>query len=596
MKRNKLIAILMELELHVVNSLKRNLKMHLKEEEELGIKWEPWQTAKLRDLERLIESNKRIEEEITPVVEEVRKEFKKSIRQQLEEAFEIGKRKVTEEVIKIKNKLFGKKKEIEAPKELQPNFPEEPEISLPKEEKQIINPEIFTKEKPTPEDIKKIKEFEETEDPQEKHFFRTNDDKLEALIEETERSIDEPTKAVTRFIKDKYKEILEKAQVGIVTGTLTLEKAMDMAIEEFVRNGVTNIEYKDGSRRNIQSYVEMALRTANHRAFLMGEGKKRQELGIHTVLSSQAVTTCPICLKWQNKVMVDDVFSGGTRDEAEELKVPLVSEAMEDGFLHPNCIHNLLTYIPGISTIPKDVNQDEAKRLYELQQKQRKLELEIRKLKRENEGISDKEQIQDNKRRIKELGDEIKATIDPKQRREKEREVNRIHDIAKEKEYSKDKNDRKLKMDINTDAKGAIYGAYNDDNDPGQIKRDAHAELFYNELKNRNKEHLINQISNNAKIDKETVKRAYNHVFINKYDLGAGLDNFNPDYDMAESWRRLSEGKNIQVHDKIMLEHEALESIYMNEYNLKYTEAHDKTNLKYNYQQALDKWKESLND
>lgn len=60
-----------------------------------------------------------------------------------------------------------------------------------------------------------------------------------------------------------------------------------MATEEFLRKGIDCIEYKDGKRVNIASYVQMALRTAATRSYLQGEAKGRDELGIDTVLVSQ---------------------------------------------------------------------------------------------------------------------------------------------------------------------------------------------------------------------------------------------------------------------------------------------------------------------
>ena len=39
------------------------------------------------------------------------------------------------------------------------------------------------------------------------------------------------------------------------------------------------------------------------------------------------------------------------------------------------------------------------------------------------------------------------------------------------------------------------------------------------------------------------------NIFINEYMLYEGRRRFDPDYDMAESFRRLREGKNIQEHD-----------------------------------------------
>lgn len=48
-------------------------------------------------------------------------------------------------------------------------------------------------------------------------------------------------------------------------------------------------------------------------------------------------------------------------------------------------------------------------------------------------------------------------------------------------------------------------------------------------------------------------------IFEDKHDLEKGHTYFDPDYDMAESFRRLRTNDDIQPHDIILLRHEALE-------------------------------------
>ena len=139
-------------------------------------------------------------------------------------------------------------------------------------------------------------------------------------------------------------------------------------------------------------------------------------------------------------------------------------------------------------------------------------------------------------------------------------------------------------------ASGAIKGALNNKNDPEGLKRQAHAEQYYLSMRNSEKNDIISAISKNSNIDRKRVAKMFEHLIINKYELDEGFTNFAPDYDIAESIRRLREGKNIQEHDKILVQHEAFESDLMNEKGLSYEEAHNLANKKYNYQEALDKW------
>lgn len=144
---------------------------------------------------------------------------------------------------------------------------------------------------------------------------------------------------------------------------------------------------------------------------------------------------------------------------------------------------------------------------------------------------------------------------------------------------------------------GAVYGAWNDRNDPYNKERDRHAQEFYESVRNRNKQHEIVKVSNNSGLSQSDVEKIYNHIFINEYDLEDGRKRFDPNYDMAESWRRLSEigGKNIQPHDLVMLNHELMEHDLM-EKGMKYDEAHELTNKTYNYQKAWIDWMKGKGD
>lgn len=142
---------------------------------------------------------------------------------------------------------------------------------------------------------------------------------------------------------------------------------------------------------------------------------------------------------------------------------------------------------------------------------------------------------------------------------------------------------------------GAFSGALNDKNDPDGKKRDEHAERFYEAKRNSKPEFIIKKISENGGIPLRAAQKVFEHVFINEYDLYQGKRRFFPNYDMSQSIQRLLDGKNIQQHDITLLYHERLEYEFMNKYHKNADEAHDLTNLYYNYSEALDKWKEKGN-
>lgn len=218
--------------------------------------------------------------------------------------------------------------------------------------------------------------------PTDEVFFRKNDDKLNALMETVEKDFNNANAAVLRRMDDVYRQTIFKAQVHYNTGNVGLDKAIDMATEDFLAKEIDAIIYSDGKKVNIASYAEMALRTANHRAYLMAEGKKRQEMGLYLVVVSAHATACELCVPWQGKIIID----GGSKEVGD---YPLLSEAMEAGLFHPQCRHNLSTYFPGITTLPKVQDMKGVEENYKQEQQQRYIERQIRKYKRLAEGSID---------------------------------------------------------------------------------------------------------------------------------------------------------------------------------------------------------------
>ena len=189
-------------------------------------------------------------------------------------------------------------------------------------------------------------------------FFRINDRKLDALLNEVNGSMRRAETAMLRMANDQYRKAIFNAQVYFNTGAGTYEKAVDMATKDYLGRGINCIQYKNGARVNIASYAAMALRTANTRAYLQGEGAKRQEWGISTVVVHKRGLPCPKCANWTGKILIDDVWSGG---KASDGPYPLMSQAMAEGLYHPNCKDGHSTYFPGISDKPEKVTKKEMK-------------------------------------------------------------------------------------------------------------------------------------------------------------------------------------------------------------------------------------------
>lgn len=116
---------------------------------------------------------------------------------------------------------------------------------------------------------------------------------------------------------------------------------------------------------------------------------------------------------------------------------------------------------------------------------------------------------------------------------------------------------------------------------------------YYEQLKNSNRADVVEKMVKSSKLSHSTVSEALEHILDNQYllwDFEAfeeRMMNFYPHYDMAQSFQRLYLG-NPKKYDILMLQHESLESYYMNQLKMDYDEAHKRANLQFNYQEASE--------
>ena len=298
-----------KMEIELIDSMKRNLGRHLKEEDDTGFEYPQWQAEKLKELKRFQRENKNI---IGGHVKGLNKEVSEHLKKELKQG--------SISAILQYNKLLGDNKN--------PN--------------KLMN----------------------------KSFFKTNDRKVKALIKSVNDDLNKANVSALRMINDEYRQIIFKSAFFVANGVKTEGQATNMAIKEiserkatmkacdevsksFLAGGLNCIEYSNGRRVNIASYAAMAVRTASLRAHLMGEGDFRKSIGRTLVKVTTHGGACKLCTAWQGKVLVDDVYSGGEPDGKHQL----LSEAMKQGFLHPNCRHGLTTYYPELEGISYDEDE-----------------------------------------------------------------------------------------------------------------------------------------------------------------------------------------------------------------------------------------------
>ncbi len=344
------------IENELIDSMMRNFKHHRAEEEKEGYNWSQWQSEQLKSLEQYRRTNQK----------KYGKQFStlnKKIEEMLKTAMADGNAKQEAEILKAIKKGFNVGK---------------------------VSPSATGE------------------------FFKVNDRKLDALINATKSDMKKAETAILRMSNDKYRKAIFNTQVYANSGAGTYEKAVDMAVKDMLQAGLNCVEYRNGARHTLSDYADMAIRTANKRAYLYGEGQKRQEWGISLVVVNSRQGGCPDCAQYIGRVFIDDVYSGGSKADGN---YPLLSEAIAGGLFHPRCKDSTSTYYEGITSL-EPVSSEELAQMEEretLETKQQNAERQEKRFNRLAEYSLDKDNKQKYQHRAEVWGEkanELNKTLE----------------------------------------------------------------------------------------------------------------------------------------------------------------------------------------
>jgi hypothetical protein len=198
-----------------------------------------------------------------------------------------------------------------------------------------------------------------------------------AVAFDLQSELDDVRFRITRLDDDLFKELVAPHAIAqVLPNGLTPQDAQAAAWREFTRRGVTGFTDKGGRRWSMSAYVEMAVRTATVRAYNIAHLAVMQANGHNLVVVSDDGHPCPLCLPWQNVVLC--IVPDGIH--------PSIEDAIRAGLMHPNCRHKWSAYIPGFTILPPAQEWTPAHQAaYDATQKQRRLELDIRKAKQQLE-------------------------------------------------------------------------------------------------------------------------------------------------------------------------------------------------------------------
>ena len=425
--------------------------------------------------------------------------------------------------------------------------------------------------------------------------------------------------------------MLNEAEIRVVSGVQSYSSAVCDILDRYAGRGVT-IAYPTGAKRTLEAAVRMCVVTSMNQTSAQITNQYIVEGNVEYVLVS-AHLGARIQQPGQPYLAGHDNWQGKAyKIRGSEPGFPNLLEMTgydigEDGegiVVNPlglhgyNCRHSHQPWDKGLKNPYVDENGKpiidtaESKELYKKQQKQRSMERAIRKTKRELlvkqteiEGVAETDVKEILQKKYDEMAFDLRQQnadyTEYCKKNSLQKQEDRLKVAGFKRAQSAQASGRarayehwsKQQADLTqkNSSKGAIKGALNDDNDPLGEKRDSHAQRYYAEIRNRNKNSVVKALSRNSNTSEKTAQTVYEHVFENAHLFKSGeIKRFDPDYQMAQSFQRLLQGNNIQSHDITLLRHERLEYLLMKRYNMVYEDAHDMAERKYNYAAELKKF------
>ena len=172
-----------------------------------------------------------------------------------------------------------------------------------------------------------------------------NTEAINALTLETAASMASMKDGVLRSVNDTFRKITRVVSTrGIMSGE-TMKDRLQAALNEYAAKGLTAYTDASGRQWKIDSYAEMALRTATNRAQNQGRTEQFKTYGINLIRTSQHMGCSDLCLPYQGKILSLDGRTGtvtevdpATGNNVTVTITATMDDAIANGYHHPNAV------------------------------------------------------------------------------------------------------------------------------------------------------------------------------------------------------------------------------------------------------------------
>jgi hypothetical protein len=155
-----------------------------------------------------------------------------------------------------------------------------------------------------------------------------------------------------------YRQAVQAAVAPVLAGDVTRRDASQQVLNDLSRRGVTGFRDVSGRNWSLETYAEMAVRTAAGQAAVQGHVDAVAASGLDLLIVSDAPRECPLCRPWERRVLSISGRVGAVIEpnpltgRAVTVRVAgSLAEARAAGLQHPNCRHTVSVYTPGVTPV-----------------------------------------------------------------------------------------------------------------------------------------------------------------------------------------------------------------------------------------------------
>lgn len=191
------------------------------------------------------------------------------------------------------------------------------------------------------------------------------------------------TKTTAKASTVALNSILDRAYIQIISGAFDPNTAIKRAIKELSLSGIQKVAYPSGATASIETAVRRAVTTGVNQSVSKLQLARAEEMGCELVETSSHSGARPSHAEWQGKVFCIRGHHKRYGDFYRE-----TGYGTGAGLCGWNCYHSFYPYFEGLSTRSfshdpaRDAGKSNAEE-YELQQKQRYYERQVREAKKE---------------------------------------------------------------------------------------------------------------------------------------------------------------------------------------------------------------------